>query len=134
VRIVLFPAIFASHSLTIRLLTQTPLCSIAVLTDAVFVPVPLNLDRFPGTPLLATAHIGFQLAHERTATKILATVKRIIAEKGATKVTSVGHSLGGALALLEGLHLRLNLPAGIDVITRTFGQPRVGFVVLVDWT
>lgn len=77
-------------------------------------------------------HAGFQAAHERTADVILAAVKKVIADKGATKVVSVGHSLGGALAWLEGLHLKLNLPSGVNVVTRTFGQPRVRFTCLFE--
>ncbi|KAG8694272.1 hypothetical protein FRC09_009952 [Ceratobasidium sp. 395] len=107
----------------------------AVLTDLEFIPLPLNATRFPGAPLTALVHLGFKAAHARTASIILTTVKDIIAEKQAKTVISVGHSLGGALALLEGLHLRLNLPTDINVITRTFGQPRVGndvFAQFVD--
>ncbi|KAG8777448.1 hypothetical protein FRC12_000365 [Ceratobasidium sp. 428] len=109
----------------------------AVLTDLEFVPLPLDTTRFPGAPLTALVHSGFKNAHARTASVILTTVKDIIAEKQAKTVISVGHSLGGALALLEGLHLRLNMPESINVITRTFGQPRVGndvFAQFVDQT
>ncbi|KAG8686144.1 hypothetical protein FRC09_014318 [Ceratobasidium sp. 395] len=107
----------------------------AVLTDLEFIPLPLNTTRFPGAPLTALVHLGFKAAHARTASIILTTVKDIIAEKQAKTVISVGHSLGGALALLEGLNLRLNLPENINVVTRTFGQPRVGndvFAQFVD--
>ena len=38
----------------------------------------------------------------------------------------VGHSLGGALAELDTLFMRLNLPAGTTVRGVTFGKPRVG--------
>ncbi|KAG8777452.1 hypothetical protein FRC12_000369 [Ceratobasidium sp. 428] len=109
--------------------------TLAVWTDLEIATLLLDSTRFPGAPLLALVHAGFQAAHGRTASTILSTVKDIIAEKQAKTVISVGHSLGGALALLEGLHLRLNLPANINVITRTFGQPRVGndvFAQFVD--
>ncbi|CAE7075206.1 unnamed protein product [Rhizoctonia solani] len=108
---------------------------IAVLTDLAFLPVPVNSKLFPGTPSSARVHFGFQEAHERTATVVLNTVKKVIAERGATKVVTVGHSLGGALALLDGLYLKLNLPSNIEIITRTIGQPRVGndaFAKFVD--
>ncbi|EUC59097.1 lipase [Rhizoctonia solani AG-3 Rhs1AP] len=108
---------------------------IAVLTDLTFLPVPMNSKRFPGAPSSARVHVGFQAAHERTATIVLDTVKKVIAERGATKVVTVGHSLGGALALLDGLYLKLNLPSSIEIITRTIGQPRVGndeFAKFVD--
>lgn len=102
--------------------------SFAVLTDLVLAPVPLNPGLFPGAPLLATAHVGFQAAHARTATAVLATVNKIITERGATKVVTVGHSLGGALALLDALYLRLNLPSHVNVAARTLGQPRVSIL------
>ncbi|CAE6418129.1 unnamed protein product [Rhizoctonia solani] len=108
---------------------------IAVLTDLAFLPVPMNSKLFPGVPLSARVHFGFQEAHERTAAVVLSTVKKVIAEHGATKVVTVGHSLGGALALLDGLYLKLNLPSNIEIITRTIGQPRVGndvFAKFVD--
>ncbi|QRW16975.1 Lipase (class 3) [Rhizoctonia solani] len=108
---------------------------IAVLTDLALLPVPVNSKLFPGTPSSARVHFGFQEAHERTAAVVLSTVKKVIAERGATKVVTVGHSLGGALALLDGLYLRLNLPSNIEIITRTIGQPRVGndaFAKFVD--
>ncbi|CCO29912.1 Lipase OS=Rhizopus niveus PE=1 SV=1 [Rhizoctonia solani AG-1 IB] len=100
-----------------------------------FLPVPVNSKLFPGTPSSARVHFGFQEAHERTAAVVLSTVKKVIAERGATKVVTVGHSLGGALALLDGLYLKLNLPSNIEIITRTIGQPRVGndaFAKFVD--
>ncbi|KAF8605881.1 alpha/beta-hydrolase [Ceratobasidium sp. AG-I] len=107
--------------------------TIALATDLTLLLVPPNQNRFPGSPLFSMVHAGFQAAHERTADVILATVKKVIAEKSATRVVSVGHSLGGALAYLEGLHLRLKLPAGVSVVTRTFGQPRVGNGVFADF-
>lgn len=55
-------------------------CS-TVLTDLTVVLAPLNLTLFPGSPLLATAHVGFQAAHARTATIVLDTVKKIVAER-----------------------------------------------------
>jgi predicted lipase len=123
-----------SFSLAIHLLTATYLRSLSVLTDVMFTLVPVNPWRFPGAPWLAKVHMGFQMAHGRTADTILKAVRKVIAERRATTVTTVGHSLGGALALLEGLHLRLNLPEYINIITRTLGQPRVSFSVFVNWT
>lgn len=82
-------------------------------------------DPLPRAPLLALVHLGFQVAQARTAVVVLDTVGKIIAEKGATKVVTVGHSLGGALALLDGLYLRLHLPSNISLVVRTMGQLRV---------
>ncbi|KAG9126436.1 hypothetical protein FRC07_003464 [Ceratobasidium sp. 392] len=113
----------------------TSLDIVPVLRDATFLPVPIDRARFPGAPWGTTVHKGFHDEHALTAAKVLAAVKQVISERRATKVTTVGHSLGGALALLDGLYLRLNLPHTVNVVTRTFGQPRVGndvFAQFVD--
>lgn len=50
-------------------------------------------------------------------------------------VTIVGHSLGGAVALLDALYFALNLPSGLQLRTITYGMPRVGnpaFASFVD--
>jgi pimeloyl-ACP methyl ester carboxylesterase len=101
----------------------------ALLTDAMFTLVFVDRGRFPGAPWLAKVHFGFQRAHGRTATTILEAVRKVIAERDAKTVTTVGHSLGGALALLDGLYLRDNLPGHVKVTTRTLGQPRASFSV-----
>jgi pimeloyl-ACP methyl ester carboxylesterase len=119
-----------THSLYMVLLLTRIYPSLPVLRDATFVPAPIDPIRFPGAPPLTTVHAAFQDGHQLTAATILAAVKQVIAERSATKVTTVGHSLGGALAVLDGLYLRLNLPANVQVVTRTFGQPRVGLLIL----
>lgn len=47
-------------------------------------------------------------------------------------VLLVGHSLGGAISILEGLYLRMNLPPTINVNIITFGQPRVSREVYLE--
>jgi len=62
-------------------------------------------------------------------------VKKAISANSATKVTLVGHSLGGALAAIGLLHLSHNLPSTIQLKAVTYGMPRVGndaFVKAVD--
>jgi hypothetical protein len=52
-----------------------------------------------------------------------------------SSVTVVGHSLGAALALLDGLSLRLRLDSSVNVRVIGYGMPRVGdqdFADLVD--
>ena len=43
-----------------------------------------------------------------------------------TTVTVAGHSLGGALATLDAVYFRVNLPANTRIVARTFGLPRIG--------
>lgn len=51
-------------------------------------------------------------------------------------VISVGHSLGAAIATLDALMLKLNLPSNIEVESVVFGLPRVGdqdFANFIDY-
>lgn len=62
----------------------------------------------------------------RSSADVLAAVKKAISANSATKVTLVGHSLGGALATIGLLHLSHNLPSNIQLKAVTYGMPRVG--------
>lgn len=50
---------------------------------------------------------------------------KIVGRSKLTKLCAVGHSLGGALAMLCALDMQYNNP-GLEVSCRTFGQPKVG--------
>ena len=50
----------------------------------------------------------------------------VINKTGTSTVTTVGHSLGAALSLLDSVYLRLQLPADITVQAIVYGLPRVG--------
>jgi len=94
----------------------------------------LNKTLFPGIPAAAQVHVGFRDAHATTANIVLNEVKRLMAEKGTRSVTTIGHSLGGALAELDALFLTLNIPTA-SVKAVTYGTPRVGnpeFVAFFD--
>jgi predicted lipase len=60
-----------------------------------------------------------------TASAILSAVQDTLSAKGTSSVTVVGHSLGGALALLDGVFLSLKLPSA-TVRVVSYGMPRVG--------
>lgn len=99
----------------------------SLLTDLKILKGELDPTLFPGDiPAGVEVHTGFRDQHAIKAAEIQAEVKKLIAEKGANQVTVVGHSLGGALAELNSLSLRLNLPAEIGVNSVTYGTPRVG--------
>ncbi|KAF9269338.1 alpha/beta-hydrolase [Marasmius fiardii PR-910] len=98
----------------------------AVITDAEFVPEPLDSSLFPGVPSSVKAHSGFRDEQAKTATQVLAAVQKTLSDNSASQVTVVGHSLGGALALLDGVYLRLQLPNDTDVKVINYGSPRVG--------
>ncbi|CCO31160.1 Lipase [Rhizoctonia solani AG-1 IB] len=106
---------------------------LSVLTDANALFGSLSTSLFPGVSSAVQVHSGFRDAHAATAAQILAAVKKVMAERSTTKVTTVGHSLGGAIAALDALYLKLNLPSTTAIKAVTFGQPRVGNQEFADW-
>ncbi|KAI9510544.1 lipase [Russula earlei] len=96
------------------------------LTDLNFFLEPLDPSLFPGIPSTVEVHSGFADQHALTARTILTTVQQVLNAQGENTVTVVGHSLGAALALLNGVFLRLQLPASIKVNVIGYGMPRVG--------
>ncbi|KAH9169453.1 lipase class 3 family protein [Lactarius sanguifluus] len=106
---------------------------LAVLTDLNLILAPLNPSEFPGVPFSVEAHLGFALGQARTASAILSAVQQTLSAHSTSSVTIVGHSLGAALALLDGLYLRLHLNATVDVRVIGYGMPRVGNQAFADW-
>ncbi|KAH9959756.1 Alpha/Beta hydrolase protein [Russula dissimulans] len=88
--------------------------------------IPLDPTIFPGIPSGVDVHSRFAVEHKKTALPILAEVKRLVAKHSPKHVYLVGHSLGAALAELDTLFMKLNLPAGMDIRGFAFGTPRVG--------
>jgi predicted lipase len=64
--------------------------------------------------------------HASTASAILSAVQNTLSAQGLSSVTVVGHSLGGALALLDGVLFSLQLPEDVTVKVISYGMPRVG--------
>ena len=50
----------------------------------------------------------------------------VLSKFGTSTVTTVGHSLGAALSLLDCIYLRLQLPTSTSVYAVLYGLPRVG--------
>jgi len=99
---------------------------VPLITDIDFFLTPLDPTLFPGVPFTAEAHYGFVTDQARTASDILAAVKEALSQFNVKKVTTVGHSLGAALALLDAAFLPLHLPSSVKVNAVTYGLPRVG--------
>ncbi|CUA70699.1 hypothetical protein RSOLAG22IIIB_04295 [Rhizoctonia solani] len=97
----------------------------SLLTDAEVIMSSLSTSLFPG--ISSSAHDGFMEAQADTATTILAAVKSLIAAHSASKVLTIGHSLGGAIATLDALYFKLNLPSTVSIKAVTFGLPRASF-------
>jgi len=100
----------------------------AVLTDAKFVLTGLSTSLFPGVPSNVKVHSGFKEAQEDTAAPVLAAVQSALSANSANSVTVVGHSLGAAIALLDTLYLRLQLPSSTSVKMVSYASPRVSFL------
>ncbi|KAL1727739.1 Alpha/Beta hydrolase protein [Schizophyllum commune] len=102
-----------------------------VLQDPGASQAAVNASLFPGVGEDVRAHAGFLSAHAKTADAVLAAVQDTISGTGAAVLTTVGHGLGGALAEIDAVYLRLNVPF-IRMNTITFGKPRVGNVAWAD--
>ncbi|KAH9169452.1 Alpha/Beta hydrolase protein [Lactarius sanguifluus] len=76
---------------------------------------------------------GFALEQASTAPKIISYVQQTLSVHGASSVTVVGHSLGAALSLLDGLYLRFHLNATVNVQVIDYGMPRVGNKAFAHW-
>ncbi|KAH8833452.1 Alpha/Beta hydrolase protein [Flagelloscypha sp. PMI_526] len=87
--------------------------------------VPADSNLFPGLPKGVEVHEGFRDAHARSATDVLTAVKTTMSTHSTNKIVTVGWSQGGAISLLEGVHLHLTLPQA-DVSVYGYGMPRVG--------
>jgi len=96
-----------------------------LLTDADFFLDELDTNLFPGISSSLKVHNGFGEAHAETASDVLSAVQRALSQSNVNQVTLVGHSLGAALALLDGVFLPLHLP-GVQFKVIGYGMPRVG--------
>ncbi|KAJ7928052.1 Alpha/Beta hydrolase protein [Mycena leptocephala] len=115
-----------SNSVIVSHQGTDPVKLMSDLTDLNVLKGELNSTLFPGAPAGLEIHSGFRDEHALTADEIRTEVERLIAKEGANQVTVVGHSLGGALAELDALSLRLILPQEVGVNAVTYGTPRVG--------
>jgi hypothetical protein len=99
---------------------------VPVLNDAAIIRQKLDSTLFPGVPSSVAVHAGFKEAHADSATAVLAAVKTAMSTYNTVKVTIVGHSLGGAISLLDSIYLPLHLPSTTIFKTVLYGLPRVG--------
>ncbi|KAF9443746.1 lipase class 3 family protein [Macrolepiota fuliginosa MF-IS2] len=104
----------------------------ALATDADAFQESLDPSLFPGVSSSVEAHSGFAGEQAKTATQILSAVQTAIAQHSATHVTIVGHSLGAAIALLDGIYLPLHI-SGVTFRTIGYGTPRVGNQAFADY-
>ncbi|KAK3355032.1 Alpha/Beta hydrolase protein [Neurospora tetraspora] len=79
-----------------------------------------------------TVHMGFLASWRSARDYVLPALKAARANHPDYPVHLVGHSLGGAVAALAALEIRLSL-GWQDVQVTTFGEPRIGNQALVDY-
>ncbi|KAG8867625.1 hypothetical protein FRB97_003189 [Tulasnella sp. 331] len=105
----------------------------SILVDLSLGLVPLNSALFPGVQNSVRVHRGFAEAHSRSAKAIQSAVEKIMSDHRVTKVATIGHSLGGAIALLDAVYLKLVLPKLTTIKVVTYGQPRVGNAAFANY-
>ncbi|SJL18767.1 uncharacterized protein ARMOST_22367 [Armillaria ostoyae] len=103
-----------------------------VVTDVVFLLSPLDATLFPNVSSGVLVHSGFKQAHANTATLVLSAVTKAMSTYSTNTITVVGHSLGAAIALLDGVFLNLQLPSA-SVSVKSYGMPRVGNPQFADY-
>ncbi|VDB87982.1 unnamed protein product [Peniophora sp. CBMAI 1063] len=106
---------------------------VAAWTDACLFLQPIDRHLFPSAPRDAQVHTGFATAHSRSAPYVSAAIQTVLDFHDASSVTVVGHSLGAALALLDGAYLSLHLPPEMPVTVIGYGMPRVGNAAWADF-
>ncbi|KAB5594470.1 Lipase [Ceratobasidium theobromae] len=98
---------------------------VPLLIDGDFALDSFDSTLFPGLPSTLKAHGGFLDAQNRGAAGKLAAVKKALATYPGATVATVGHSLGGAISVLDAVYFKFQIP-GIKLKVVTYGQPRVG--------
>jgi len=99
---------------------------LSLLTDADFFLETPSSTLFPGLSSSIQMHSGFLSAQSNSASAVLTAVQNVISDHGVTSVITVGHSLGGAIALLDAVYLQLHLPSSVTISSVLYGLPRVG--------
>lgn len=79
-------------------------------------------DAYPGCSDCRVHH-GFYAAYKATLAKFDDALKNLVAQNPSYKVSVVGHSLGGSVALLAATEFKLR---GYNTYLTTFGQPVTG--------
>ncbi|CAL1713892.1 unnamed protein product [Somion occarium] len=108
---------------------------LSIANDVQFAQVKMNSTLFPSAAEGVLVHDGFHKTQGRTADIVLSAVKNSLNSTGFKRVLVTGHSLGAAVATLDGVMLRMNLPSDVTVDAVGFGLPRVGnqeFADMVD--
>ncbi|KAJ7173672.1 lipase [Mycena filopes] len=104
---------------------------LSLVTDSEFFLKSFDPTLFPGISSSVEGHSGFVDEQAKTAPQILAAVKKTLSQFSLKKVTIVGHSLGGAISLIDSVYLPLHI-TGVTFQTILYGLPRVGNKAFAD--
>jgi hypothetical protein len=100
---------------------------VSYFTDIDILQQQLDPRLFPGVGGGPWVHEGFLGKHDESALDILDAVNRVLdAKPSTTKVAVTGHSLGAAIATINGVFLSLHLPSDISIKVVGYASPRVG--------
>jgi len=102
------------------------------LTDLDITKINFDSDLFPGLDPEIKAHKGFVTEQAATAQDVLSAVQSTLAQHNSNQITLVGHSMGGALSLLDLIYLNLAMP-DVKMNFVAFGLPRVGNQAFADY-
>ncbi|KAJ7777400.1 Alpha/Beta hydrolase protein [Mycena metata] len=105
---------------------------LALVTDSDFFLDSLSPTLFPGLSSSIEVHNGFANEQAKTAPQVLAAVQTALSQFSLKKVTIVGHSLGGAISLIDSVYLPLHI-TGVTFQTIVYGLPRVGNQAFADY-
>jgi len=97
-----------------------------------YAPYPGETDPTRPAPrcMNCTVHTGFYSSWNITSPVIIPDIEATPAAYPGYQLTLVGHSLGGAVAALAGLDF---VSRGWDPMVTTFGEPRIGNKVLMEY-
>lgn len=95
--------------------------------DADFLMVPAPVNRAPGLADdgFTTVYRSLRIGRDKSEQSVVAALDDLGTAKDISSVTVCGHSLGGALATLLTLDIRLNTGCAVPA-SYTFASPRVG--------
>ncbi|EPT01111.1 hypothetical protein FOMPIDRAFT_1023431 [Fomitopsis schrenkii] len=102
-----------------------PQAVLPLIEDGEVVREALKSSLFPGISPSIHAHSGFANAQAMSAKSVLTAVKTTMSKHRTKKITTVGHSLGAAISLLDTIYLHLQIPSA-TVTFIGYGLPRVG--------
>ncbi|KAJ3761776.1 lipase class 3 family protein [Lentinula raphanica] len=104
---------------------------LSVITDIEFSQKAIDTSLFTGVSSSVKVHTGFEDEQAKTASAVLSAVKTTMSAHSTTTITTVGHSLGAAISLLDALYLSIQIPSATTNFIG-YGLPRVGNQAFAD--